>query len=84
MKIRLTPLNVISSLLLVAVAWLFIFADDTGWRKLGAIPLIVLWFLSFISDIIFRRYLKGLRRIWIVELVFIIFVAVLILIIQVI
>jgi hypothetical protein len=82
MKIRLTPLNVISSLLLVAVAWLFIFADNTGWRKLGAIPLIILWFLSFVSDIIFRRYLKDLKRIWIVELVFIIFVSILILIIQ--
>lgn len=82
MKIRLTPLNVISSILLVAVGWLFIFADETGWRKLGAIPLIVLWILSFISDIIFRRYLKDLKRIWIVELVFIIFVTILILIIQ--
>lgn len=82
MKISLTPLNVISSILLVAVAWLFIFADDTGWRRLGAIPFIVLWTLSFISDIIFRRYLKDLKRIWIVELVFIIFVAVLILILQ--
>ncbi|HCN82042.1 MAG TPA: hypothetical protein DIT07_00245 [Sphingobacteriaceae bacterium] len=82
MKIRLTPLNVISSILLVAVAWLYIFADDTGWRRLGAIPLIVLWILSFIADIVFRRYLKDLKRIWIVELVFIIFVAILILIIQ--
>lgn len=82
MKIRLTPLNVISSVLLVAVAWLFIFADHTGWRKLGAVPLAVLWFLSFISDIFFRRYLKDLKRIWIVEMVFIIFVGILILIIQ--
>jgi hypothetical protein len=82
MKIRLTPLNVISSLLIIAIAWLFIFADENGWRKLGAVSLIILWVLSFVSDIVFRSFLKDLKRIWIIELVFIIFVALLILIIQ--
>ena len=82
MKIRLTPLNVISSILLIAIAWLFIFADENGWRKLGAVSLIVIWLLSVVSDIIFRSFLKDLKRIWIVETVFIVLVAVLILILK--
>ena len=82
MKIKLSPLNILSSVLLVSVIYLFITADATGWRKLGAIPLMGLFMLSFITDVIFRRALKGMKQIWIVELVFIIFAAILILIIQ--
>jgi hypothetical protein len=82
MKIKLSPLNILSSILVVSVVYLFVTADNTGWRKLGAIPLIGLFMLSFITDVIFRRSLKGIKQIWIVEMVFIIFAAILILIIQ--
>lgn len=82
MSIRLTPLNIVSSVLLVSVAHLIIFSDSEGWRRLGAIPLLVMAVISFIADVIFRRTLVNLKRIWIVESLFVIFVAVLILIIQ--
>ncbi|WP_423148084.1 hypothetical protein [Rubrolithibacter danxiaensis] len=82
MKLRLTPLNILSSALLVAVFYLLVFKDDSGWRLLGTIPLIVLVVISFVSDIIFRTLLKGLKRIWIVELLFIIFAVLVMMIIQ--
>ena len=79
---RLTPLNIVSALLLTSVAYLQINADSSGWRLLGSVPLLVLAILSFISDLLFRRFLVNLKRIWIIEGVFIIFVLLLIIIIQ--
>jgi amino acid transporter len=81
-KLRLTPMNIISSVLIVSMAYLFIFADENGWSQLGTVPLLILFVLSFVSDIIFRRLIKDLKRIWLFELLFIIFVAVLILLIK--
>lgn len=80
--IRFTPLNILSALLLVAVAYLFAFADDTGWRTLGAIPLIGLLVLSVLADLLFRSTLIQLKRIWIVESIFIIFVILVLFILQ--
>ena len=83
MNLRLTPLNIVSSVLLVGIAWLLIFPDETGFRELGSIPLIVLLILSFISDQVFRRLIPELKRIWLIELLFLIFVAVLMVLIRV-
>ena len=82
MKIRLTPLNIVSSTLIVASAYLIIFPDESGWRLLGTIPLLGMAIIAFVADLIFRRSFVNLKRIWIVEALFLIFVAVLILIIQ--
>lgn len=82
MNLRLTPLNIVSSVLLVSIAYLLIFPDANGWRLLGAASLFSIAALTFITDILFRRLLKDLKRIWIIESVFIIFVAILILIIK--
>jgi len=78
MTLRFTPLNIISSVLLVSIAYLLIYPDENGWRHLGSIPLVILLVLSFISDLIFRRLIQDLKRIWLFELLFIIFVAMLI------
>ena len=53
MKLRLTPLNILTSALLVSVVYLFVFRDSEGWRVLGSISLVVLAALSFFhgSDI---------------------------------
>ena len=83
MNLRLTPLNIVSSVLLVGIAWLLIFPDENGFRELGSIPLIVLLILSFISDQVFRRLIPELKRIWLIELLFLIFVAVLMVLIRV-
>lgn len=82
MNLRLTPLNIVSSILLVAIAYLLIFPDDNGWRQLGIIPLFVLFILSSISDLISRRLIGNLKRIWLFELLFLIFVVILILLIR--
>lgn len=80
--IRLTPLNIVSAILLVCVGYLLINADQSGWRLLGSIPLMAFALVSFISDLLFRKFLIDLKRIWIIEILFIIFVAVLIIVIQ--
>ena len=77
MKLRLTPLNILTSIILVSIAYLLIYQDTEGWRVLGTVSLIVIAILCFITDLIFRRFVKDLKRIWIIELVFIIFAAVL-------
>lgn len=79
---RLTPLNIISASLLVISACLLINAESGGWRLLGTIPILVLVVLSFISDLVFRNLLPDIKRIWLFELVFIIFVAALIVLIR--
>lgn len=81
-RIRLTPLNLLAALLITGLAYLWIFADKEGWRLLGSIPLMILLILCLLSDIFFRFYLKDLKRIWIVEGLFIIFVLLMIYLIQ--
>ncbi len=78
MNLRLTPLNLVSAILLTGVAWLLIFSDENGWRQLGTIPLLIMFFLSSFTDLVFRRLIVDLKRIWLFELLFIIFVAMLI------
>lgn len=82
MKIRITPLNILVSASLVAVIYLLLFKDAEGWRFLGTIPLITLALVCFITDVIFRNFLTDLKRIWIVEVVFIIFATVLLIAFQ--
>lgn len=82
MKLRLTPLNILSAGLLTAIVYLFIFRDESGWRVLGAVSLALMLASSVVTDLIFRYFLKELKRIWIVELLFLIFAAVLIILIQ--
>jgi lysylphosphatidylglycerol synthetase-like protein (DUF2156 family) len=83
MNLRLTPLNIVSSMLLVSLAYLLLFPDDHGWRQIGAMPLLVLFLLSFVSDLIFRRLVQNIKRIWLFELIFLIFVVILILLIRI-
>ena len=78
MNLRLTPLNLVSAILLTGVAWLLIFSDENGWRQLGTIPLLIMFFLSSFTDLVFRHLIVDLKRIWLFELLFIIFVAMLI------
>ncbi len=82
MNLRLTPLNLVTTLLLVSIIYLLSFPDEHGWRYLGAIPLGVILIISFISDLLFRRLIVDLKRIWLFELLFLIFVVILILLIK--
>ena len=82
MNLRLTPLNIITSILLISIVYLLAFPDEHGWRLLGVIPLVVMLTISVISDLLFRRLIVDLKRIWLFELVFLIFVGILILLLK--
>lgn len=82
MKLRLTPLNIVSAVLLIGMALLLINTDENGWWELGAISLFVLFALSFIADLVFRRLIQEIKRIWLFEILFLIFTAVIIVLIR--
>ena len=65
---RVTPLNIITAALLI---WLgYGLLDDTiGFS--GVLWIILLIVLVFIGDQVFRMLLGSLRRIWIVQMIFI-------------
>ena len=86
MKIKLTPLNIVSAICLV-VAGLLLFSQKdqqvghpqftlllAGVNGLAAI-------IFFISDLIFRRFIPSLKKLWIVEGALVVFIVVLVLII---
>jgi len=86
MKFRITPLNIIGAGSFV----LFLFNvfkekpkgqhfDLNGFYILLLVCLIV---VTFITDLIFRFTLKDLKRIWVVELIFISIAIILMLILQ--
>ena len=82
MKIRFTPLNVVSAVLLVSSIYFIVFTAPIGWKVSGTISLFLLAFICFISDLVFRRYLLITKRIWLFELLFIILVIALIVVIR--
>jgi hypothetical protein len=81
MNLRLTPLNIVSSLLIVGTAYLLIYPNE-DWAYPGILSILLLFVLCFITDIVFRRLIRDLKRIWLFELLFIIFVGFLILLIR--
>ena len=82
MKLRLTPLNLVSSFVLVSIGYQLFFPDENKFRELDSIRLIIMLILSFIADQVFRRYIPQLKRIWLIEVLFLIFVAVLMMLIK--
>lgn len=87
MNFRITPLNIIGAVGLGLAAFNILTPKDNAPRHIdmsGFYLLILgcLILVTFITDMIFRFTLKDLKRIWIVELVFIVFAAILMLILQ--
>lgn len=87
MKFRLTPLNIVTALGLALLVASFFEPAATGRGQVNfggfyKWLLLALVVVTFISDLIFRFALKSLKRIWIIEMVFIIATAILILILQ--
>jgi len=74
---RLTPLNIVSAVLILLAALPFLRSSALAGTPVGFYYYILLVVLCVISDLLFRGLLRNLKRIWIVELSFIIFVAVL-------
>lgn len=88
MKFRLTPLNIITSLGFVCLALSFFQYSSAGVLvKIGMEPLyrIILASLvlvSIVTDLIFRFLFKDLKRVWLVELIFISLTIILFLLLQ--
>jgi hypothetical protein len=85
--LKLTPLNIVTSIGLVAGV-LLIFGPETPLPVQKDINhvIILLSFLTaviaFISDLIFRKFIPEVKRLWIVESALIIFTVVLIIILK--
>jgi len=85
MKLRLTPLNIITALSLAFLIASFFEKKAVGHVDVSALYKLLLGALvlvSFISDMIFRFTIKNLKRIWLVEMVFIALTVILFLILQ--
>lgn len=74
MKLRLTPLNIVIAVLLVFAALQF-FKPGSG-SLIQSLSFVLMALVCFVADIIFRRSFIAVKRIWIIELLFIIFAAV--------
>lgn len=87
MKLRITPLNIISAISLGLVV-VNIFSSKSSAPKqmdMSGFYLLILGCLilvTFITDLVFRFTLKDLKRIWIVESIFIVITVILMVILQ--
>jgi hypothetical protein len=76
-KLRLTPLNIVTALGFVLFALGFFSYSsgglliNVGMESLYRIILVCLILVSIVTDLIFRFLFKDLKRVWLVELVFI-------------
>lgn len=87
MKLRITPLNIVGAIGLGLAAFNILTPKDNAPRHIdmsGFYLLILgcLILVTFITDLIFRFTLKDLKRIWIVESIFIIITGILMVILQ--
>ncbi|MGK9124865.1 hypothetical protein M1D52_12105 [Olivibacter sp. SA151] len=69
-NLRLTPLNIVCALLAVWGVWSVI-VDQLAWKRiaLGILLIVIL----IIADQFFRLFFQRIRRIWLVEMGFVVF-----------
>lgn len=87
MKLRITPLNIVGAIALGLVLVNLFTEKNNAPRHIdmsGFYLLILgcLILVTFITDLIFRFTLKDLKRIWIVESIFVVITVILMVIIQ--
>lgn len=87
MKVKLTPLNIVSALGLVVAVLILIEKKDNGPHHVDVSGLLsgfcfVAAVVAFISDQIFRKFVPSLKKLWIIESVLIVFIVILIFIIK--
>lgn len=85
MKVKLTPLNIVSALALVTGV-LYLWNRKTPQHVdvsgiLAAFCLLVA-VIAFVSDLIFRKFIPSLKKLWIIESVLIVFIVILIFLIK--
>lgn len=71
-RLRITPLNIASALLLAGLFWQ-ILDNGVGIGTIGWFLLLLL--VMIVADQFFRLMLRSLKRVWIAEGIFLVFVA---------
>ncbi|WP_157766428.1 hypothetical protein [Pedobacter ginsengisoli] len=89
MKVKLTPLNIVSAICLVVAVLLLVSKKEEGHAPQHVdVTGILVGFsflaaiVAFVSDQIFRRFILNLKKLWVVEGVLVIFIIILIFIIK--
>lgn len=87
MKLKITPLNIVGAISLVYAAYRIIYPTNNAVLQINTSGLLIfvlicLALVTFVTDLIFRFTLKDLKRVWIVELIFIVIAVILMLILQ--
>jgi hypothetical protein len=89
LKIKLTPLNIVSALALVIAALVLIEKRPPGYNSHINVTGLLTGFcllvavIAFVSDLIFRKFIPSLKKLWVIEGVLIVFIVILIFIIKV-
>jgi hypothetical protein len=88
MKFRITPLNIASAAFLVAAGYVFIYGVTVAGSKtihlgtaMGLIFLLFAFVVSFL-DVMLRNFFPQTKKLWIIEISFIILAAVIFLLVK--
>jgi hypothetical protein len=89
LKVKLTPLNIVTALSLVC-AVLLVFSKS-GFGSPVSQTFTGLWIgicllaalISFLSDMIFRKFIPSLRNLWVIECAFVVFTLVFLFILKI-
>lgn len=76
---RLSPLNFVSAALVVTLIYPLLDQKQSKVQP-GWLSLVLVIVLCSVADLLFRTFLRDLKRIWIVEVIFIIFAAIVLLV----
>lgn len=87
MKFRFTPLNIVCAISMAYIAYRIVSPAKNTLLHINTNGILILVLcclavVTFVTDLIFRFTLKDLKRVWIVEIIFIVLAIVLMLILQ--
>lgn len=88
MRFKLTPLNIVAAMGLLAALLLLlnqfqiIAFQVSGMKALFVILFFMISLVAFVSDLIFRKIITSLKRLWIIELTLITLTVVIIIVLK--
>ncbi|PST81750.1 hypothetical protein C7T94_17930 [Pedobacter yulinensis] len=77
---RISPFNVLAAAVVVFAGWSLFSGGGVEFSIWRALLLIVLLFIFFVVDLVFRQRLRSSKRLWIIEITLIILAVIFILI----
>lgn len=90
MKLRITPLNFATALLMILATYIWIYGANIAGTQYQQLHLggTLVWvfflfaFVIFVTDLMFRNFFPETKKLWIIELSFLVFVAILFLLVK--